>query len=166
LRRPSGFVSTQARHEQAPDICLSWSDDLKTWSDPEPLISPAFDWENNRIGGSSPPIRTEAGWLVFYHGVETLDASVRRVCYRMGAAMLDGSDPTRVIARCDHPLFEPEAYYEKVGAYIPNVVFPTAALPVDGEIYLYYGCCDTAIGLATANLADVVDHVMQYPLRP
>ena len=89
LRRPSGFVSTEAKHTKAPSICLSRSDDLRTWTEPEPLMAPQFAWESNRIGGSTPPVRTDAGWLLLYHGVETLDPGTRRVVYRLGAAMLD-----------------------------------------------------------------------------
>ena len=37
-------------------------------------------------------------------------------------------------------------------AYIPNVFFATGNVLVDGTIYLYLGCCDTAIGLATVPL--------------
>jgi len=92
------------------------------------------------------------------------DLELNRVCYRMSAMMLDLDDPTKVIARCEEPLMEPEHYYEKVGHYIPNVVFPTGAVEVDGILHIYYGCCDTAIGLATVPLQDLVDHVMSCKL--
>ena len=59
---------------------------------------------------------------------------------------------------------EPEHYYEKVGHYIPNVVFPTGAVTVGDMLYIYYGCCDTAIGLATVPLNDLVEHVMSCKL--
>ena len=52
---------------------------------------------------------------------------------------------------------EPEAYYEKFGLYIPNVIFPTGAVVVDGLVHIYYGACDTAIGLATVPLEEVLD---------
>ncbi len=162
LRRPSGQVSTNAEHDVHPGIVLSWSDDLVSWSEPETVIRPDLDWENNRIGGSAPPIKTEHGWLTTYHGVETQDADTRRVCYRMSAMMLDLNDPTKVIARCPTFFFEPEEYYEKTGLYIPNVVFPTAAVVKDGLVYIYYGCCDTSIGLATVPLTDLIGHVMQF----
>lgn len=157
LRRPSSFVGTAANHSNAPQgVMISHSDDLLTWSDPELLFPAALSWEDNRIGGSTPPIRTERGWLVFYHGVQTLDADTRHVCYRMGAVLLDLNDPTKVLSRAQEPLLEPTEYYEKHGVYIPDVVFPTSALVIDGEIWLYYGVCDTAIALATARLEDVM----------
>ena len=59
---------------------------------------------------------------------------------------------------------EPEHYYEKVGVYIPNVVFPTGAVNVNGLLHIYYGCCDTAIGLATVDLEEFTEHVMSCKL--
>jgi predicted GH43/DUF377 family glycosyl hydrolase len=161
LRRPSPFVATDTKHgADHPAIKISYSDDLRTWTDPETVIEPKFGWENNRIGASTPPIRTDAGWLVFYHGVETQDPATRRVCYRMGAMLLDLAEPRKVLSRTDHALLEPTEYYEKFGLYIPNVVFPTASPVVDGVVYLYYGVCDTAIALATAPLADILDELL------
>lgn len=162
LRRPQKLVRTDTGHDEHPNVCISFSDDLLAWTPYEPVLRPELPWEDNRIGGSTPPIRTEAGWLVFYHGVQNLDPSVKTVVYRMGAAMLDLNDPRRVIARCREPLLEPEAYYERFGLYIPNVVFPTGAVVRDGVIHLYYGCCDTSIALATARLDDVVERVMRH----
>ena len=164
LRRPRSFVHTNTggQDEEPPSVCISYSEDLHSWTAPQKVISPKFEWENNRIGGSTPPIKTSEGWLTTYHGVDTIDSSIRQVCYRMGLMMLDLEDPSKVIARCPDFVFEPVEYYEKVGLYIPNVVFPTAAVVVDGVVNLYYGCCDTAIGLATASLQDMIDHVMQF----
>lgn len=162
LRRPQQLVRTDTSHGTPPNVCISFSDDLLTWSAPEPVLRPELAWEDNRIGGSTPPIRTEHGWLVFYHGVQDVNPAKKTVCYRMGAAMLDLHDPRRVIARSPTPLLEPEAYYERFGLYIPNVVFPTASPVKDGVIHLYYGCCDTSIALATAKLDAVVEHVMRH----
>lgn len=163
LRRPSPFVATDTRHaEEVPAIKISYSDDLIEWTDPEMVIEPKFPWESNRIGGSPPPVRTRHGWLTTYHGVENVDPSKRRVCYRLSAMLLDLEDPSCVIARCPEPILEPTEYYERFGLYIPYVVFPTGGVVVDGLLYIYYGCCDTAIALATVPLDELVDHVLQY----
>jgi predicted GH43/DUF377 family glycosyl hydrolase len=55
---------------------------------------------------------------------------------------------------------EPETYYEKFGLYIPNVIFPTGNVVVDGTLFLYYGVCDTAIGLATCRVDELVERVL------
>lgn len=159
LRRPQQFVGLNTEHAPAPSIQISYSDDMLSWTVPKPIIHPRFDWEDNRIGGSTPPIRTDHGWLVFYHGVENLDPEYRTVVYRMGAALLDLGNPEKVIARSPQFLMEPEEYYEKFGLYIPNVIFHTAACVIDGEIWLYYGVCDTAIALAQVKLDDVLNYL-------
>ena len=160
LRRPIGFVETDTAHsEEHPSICISYSTDLKTWTDPEILIQPEFKWEDNRIGGATPPVRTDRGWLVLYHGVENTNPATRSVIYRVGAMMLDLDDPRRVIARAPKFVMEPEAYYEKFGLFIPNVIFPTGNVVEDDLLWIYYGCCDTAIGLATVPLDELVDHI-------
>jgi beta-1,2-mannobiose phosphorylase / 1,2-beta-oligomannan phosphorylase len=161
LRRPLQYVGPKYG-TPGPSMWISTSDDLRTWSEPTLLATAKYAWEDNRIGGSTPPIKTDAGWLILYHGVETLDASIKRVVYRLGAMMLDLTDPTKVIARCPHFLMEPETYYERFGLYIPNVIFPTANVVVGEELWLYYGCCDTSIALATTPLAPLVQHVMEY----
>lgn len=162
LRRPLHGTGTSAAGSGS-HIWISFSDDLQQWSPPELIARGETAWETNRIGASTPPLQTEHGWLLFYHGVEDADPAQRRVIYRMGAMLLDLEDPRRVIARCPTPLLEPETYYERVGAYIPEVVFPTACLQVGEMLRLYYGVCDTAICLAEAPLAEVLAAVLQHP---
>jgi len=162
LRRPLHLVTPSGTVGE-PAIRLSYSTDLEHWSPPAFVAGPKYAWEGGRIGGATPPIRTDAGWLAFHHGVETVNAATRRVIYRVGALLLDLDDPTRVLARTPEPLLEPQAYYERVGLYIPNVVFPTGVVLRDGTLWLYYGVCDTAIALATARLDDVLDHVLSCP---
>jgi predicted GH43/DUF377 family glycosyl hydrolase len=161
LRRPLDFVGPEYGTEH-PGIWIQFSDDLHIWSPPKLLAKPEFAWEDNRIGGSTPPLRTEHGWLVLYHGVQMQDERVRRVCYRVGAMLLDLEDPTKVIARTSEPLMEPETYYERFGLYIPQVIFPTGNVVRDGLLHLYYGVCDTAIALATVPLKELIQHVLSY----
>lgn len=154
LRRPMQYVGKEYGTE-IPGIWISYSDDLFAWSKPE-LVAVAENpaWEGLKIGAAATPLKTEAGWLVLYHGVD--DQSV----YRVGAMLLDINDPRKVVARTKLPVMEPETYYEKHGLVINNTVFPTANLIHDGLIYIYYGCCDTCISLATVPVADMLDHLL------
>jgi predicted GH43/DUF377 family glycosyl hydrolase len=118
LRRPISFVATDTTHsEERPSIRISYSTDLRTWTRPEIMIQPEFRWEDNRIGGATPPVRTARGWLMLYHGVENTDPATRRVVYRLGAMMLDLEDPKRVLARAPGFIMELEAYYDKFGLF-------------------------------------------------
>lgn len=149
LHRPSAWVGP-AYGTAGPSIWLAYSEDLRTWyygeGDRHLLMAPEADWEGGKIGAGPPPVRTEAGWLVIYHGVD------RRHVYRVGAALLHLDDASRVIGRTARPLMEPQEDYERVGV-IPNVVFPTAAVPGEGgELMIYYGGADRVCALAIADV--------------
>jgi len=153
LRRPMQYVGEEYGTDM-PGIWISFSNDLFEWSKPE-LVATAEvpEWEGLKIGGAATPLKTEKGWFVLYHGVD--ENSV----YRVGAMLLDLDDPRKVIARTRKPILEPEYYYERFGLVINNVVFPTANLIHNDEIYIYYGCCDTSIALATVPVDEMLRHL-------
>ena len=108
-------------------------------------------WDGLKIGIAGPPLLTDDGWVLFYHGISESDHN-----YRVGAALLDLKDPTVVLARTTDPLFSPEEKYEKEGI-VPNVVFPCGAVMRDGLFYIYYGGADKVIGGATMEVAIVTN---------
>lgn len=133
-------------------------DDLRalTRFDQHRLVAlPERDWESVKIGGGTPPIRVDEGWLVVHHGVS--GKRVRGfehqpdVRYSAGALILDPTDVTRVVARSVKPLLEPELPEELTGT-VSNVVFPTAIEPLEegaSPAYdVYYGMADARIGVA------------------
>jgi predicted GH43/DUF377 family glycosyl hydrolase len=145
------------------EIVLSRSADLLSWSAPEQVLQPRAGawWDSLRIGLGPPPLRTEHGWLLVYHGVkETVGGEL----YRVGLALLALDEPTRVLRRLPTWILAPLAPYERTGD-VPNVVFPCGLLhhaPTD-EVRLYYGAADSAICLATAQLADLIEAVLAAP---
>jgi beta-1,2-mannobiose phosphorylase / 1,2-beta-oligomannan phosphorylase len=162
LRRPLQYVGDAFGTDKA-GIWISFSDDMIIWDKGTLIAKPEFPWENNRIGGSLPPIRTSKGWLVIYHGVETLDIRTNMVIYRAGAMLLDINDPTRVLKRCSRFIMEPETYYEKFGLYIPNVIFPTGGYVENEMLHIYYGACDTAICRASVRVDELLDFIEKNP---
>jgi len=150
LRRPMQYVG-EKYHTQIPGIWLSYSNDLLTWSDPKLVaVAENVEWEGTKIGAAAVPVWTEKGWLLFYHGVD------KQSVYRVGIMLLDLDDPTKVIGRVKNYIMEPEEYYEKYGLVIPNTIFPTAVIEKEGMLYIYYGCCDTCIGLAFVSLKEIL----------
>jgi predicted GH43/DUF377 family glycosyl hydrolase len=145
------------------EIVLSRSDDLVSWSAPEQVLQPRAGawWDSLRIGLGPPPLRTEHGWLLVYHGVkETVAGEI----YRIGLALIDLNEPTRVLRRLSDWVLAPLAPYERTGD-VPNVVFPCGLLhdAESGEVRLYYGAADSSICLATAQLDDLLDAVLSAP---
>jgi len=136
-------------------IWVSYSPDLTFWGIHRNIMeSRRFHWDRGKIGPGAPPLRTDAGWLVIYHGTTPY---CNGLVYRLGAALLDLADPTRVIARPGEYLLSPEADYERVGD-VPNVCFACAAIPdaAGEQLNIYYGGADRCLCLATARIEDLV----------
>ena len=142
-------------------IWLSFSPNLKHWGEHHILLRARQGswWDSNKIGLSAPPIQTEHGWLILYHGVRmTASGSI----YRFGLALLDLEKPVKVLRRSDEWVFGPKASYEREGD-VDDVVFPCGWTVRDGTVYMYYGAADSCIALATAKLKDLVDYVLTCP---
>lgn len=121
------------------------STNLTNWQDTQPVFEerPGM-WDSVRTGIGPPPIETEKGWLLFYHGVD------ETTTYRLGLMFLDLEDPRKILYRSPEPILEPQEDYEKVG-FIPNVVFTCGAVEKDNQYFVYYGAADQVIGLATVE---------------
>ncbi|MGQ1786287.1 MULTISPECIES: glycoside hydrolase family 130 protein [unclassified Saccharicrinis] len=140
-------------------IWISYSPDLKFWGESKLIMKPVqYHWDEMKIGPGATPIKTPRGWLNIYHGVfPTMDGSV----YRLGAALHDLGDPSKIIAVGDEWILQPEEQYELVG-YVHNVVFCCGAIPEDdGSVKIYWGGADTVMCVGTANIESLVDHCVQ-----
>ena len=94
------FAPPQPEH-----IWIAYSDDLKTWTDHQIIMSPREDgaggWDSKSIGSNGVPIKTQYGWLLFYHGY------AESHIYRHSVALLDLNDPAKVIHRPTTYIIEP-----------------------------------------------------------
>jgi len=134
---------------QRQDIWIAESPDLKCWGNHRLLMAPDENlWDQVKVGASAVPFKTEYGWLEVYHGVN-LD---NRYC--LGAVLLDNSQPWKVIARAQNPIFEPQADYETSG-FFGNVVFTCGLLYEQDKLRIYYGAADTAVCYVEIPVKDV-----------
>lgn len=156
---------------------LSW----KVYKDPflGPRKGDFFDNEYVEMG--PPPIKTNLGWMVLYHGIDS------EAYYRLGFLILDLKDPTKILYRSKLPIFGPEEPYELSGIVdilpggleamekmskqernrflkdhekkgrMPKVTFCCGAVVVDGILRIYYGASDSVICTATAKLDDILN---------
>jgi predicted GH43/DUF377 family glycosyl hydrolase len=155
------LIHRPVRPGSTADIHLSFSADLQHWSDSSVLLESRRGnwWDANKIGLCSPPIQTVEGWLLIYHGVRVTGAGV---IYRVGLALLDLEDPTRIIRRGDEWVMSPREPYEIIGD-VGYVVFPCGQVvdELTGEIRLYYGAADSSIAVAHGNLNEVLDWLIK-----
>jgi len=120
------------------------------------LASPTAPWERLKIGGGTPPVLTEHGWLMVYHGVH--ETAQRELCYSAGVMVLSTAQPTRVCYRSDDPILVPDAPNERRGV-MDDVVFPTGIdrrddLGTPQRLDIYYGMADERIGVASIQVPD------------
>ena len=126
------------------------------------LMDPVFKHESSYIGSGCPPIETEHGWLLIYHGVEeTNNGMVYSAC---SAALLDLENPKKTIARLPYALFSPEYEWEKKGE-VNNVVFPTGTALFGDTLYIYYGAADSHIACASLSLPELLTELLLNTIK-
>ena len=159
------FTLTDGRvaliHRVHPDMQLAVFDDLEhLWHPPDDywaahmanlashtLLLPSPGALG--IGAGAPPVRSEAGLLLFFHE-RRADGS-----YTMNLALLD-ERTGRALSRLPEQVFEPELDWERTGD-VDEVVFVQGAHLDGDDIYLTYGAADRCVGAAVASVAHLLD---------
>jgi len=130
-----------------------------------PLMGPRpGTWRSSRVGAGAPPIRTELGWLLPFHGATTIDTGN---VYSMGWCVLDIAQPERVLYVSDRPALTPEASYEIEMGPIPQVdpvnfktgvrvVFPQGLVERGDDLIVYYGAADVSVAAARVDKNELI----------
>lgn len=152
LTRPLGelyFVyPDDSPYAGGPSINLARSPDGLHW---KPVEAPGIRARKGsssamKVGGGTPPILTDAGWLHIYHGVEKRE---RVGVYRSFWALHDRDDPTRILRIADEaPLIEANPDLTRPIAdqlYLPTpVVFSTGIVEAGDDYIVASGEADLA----------------------
>lgn len=88
-------------------------------------------WMYDRASGSLRPHQCQIGLLSSEDGVQNADQARRRQAWCDAFGPGKPREGRRARAAFHH---EPEAYYEKFGLFIPNVIFPTGNVVKDGTL--------------------------------
>ena len=152
--RPSIWMSYCALEDVQRDVRA-----LATLRGHHVLIHPEHSWEEQRIGGGTPPLLTSLGWVLLYHGVAgdiepEASKEEQPVKYCAGVLVLDADDPRRVLYRSSSPILVPETKEETEGV-VPCVAFPTGWDDRgEGRVDVYYGMADLRIGAGRLRIPD------------
>lgn len=145
-------------------IHVATSTNLVNWSPVErsdgellALMSPRpfhFDSDLPEVG--PPPLVTDKGIVMLYNGRNSesdanRDPAIGAGAYSGGQALLDPSDPTKLLARTDKPFIRPELPFEKSGQYKAGTTFLEGLSYFRRKLFLYYGTADTYVALAVAD---------------
>ncbi len=132
--------------------------------------------EKEKIGPSTPLIKTAKGWLFIYHAVGEIKASICKVYgrdnkiergYSICAALLDLDNPLKIVCRTKSPIYIPNAPYELKGneAYpidVPAVIFPVGVIVRKNKLLLYCGAGDKYTVLLSCDLKKLLDYLGEY----
>jgi len=142
-------------------IHLATSSDLVNWSPiedakgvPVEVLRPRsahFDSTFPETG--PPPVLTSAGIVVIYNGKNAVtdgDPDLGPNAYAAGEALFDNSDPAHLLEQTQHPVLKPELPYEKTGQYAAGTTFAEGLVYFHDRWFLYYGCADSVVAVATA----------------
>jgi predicted GH43/DUF377 family glycosyl hydrolase len=148
-------------HTLKANIWISFSCDMKSWEKPDVLMYAREGgwWDAYKIGLSPQPLRTPEGWLIMYHGVRQ---TTPKISYKLGLALLDLEDPTKVLRRSEGWIFGPREQYERSGD-VNDVVFPCGWVQVGEELRIYYGSADTSVSVASAKMKDIMEFINGCP---
>lgn len=145
-------------------VWISRSQDGRLWGAHRFLFGPTDNaWESGKIGISTPPVATDDGLLLLYHGVEYTSSSNLIGAYRIGGILLDPKDPLKILGRTKTPLIEAEADFEIAG-FAPNVVFATGAVldAHNQELNVWYGAADNSTGLINLSYEAVIRSILSH----
>lgn len=146
-RKVDGKYAMISRQD-GENLFIMFSSNLHFWHEAQLLQCPEFPWDLVQIGNCGSPIETEEGWLLLIHGVGPMRT------YVIGAMLLDRADPTRVLAYLREPILIPNE--EEREGYVPNVVYSCGAIVHSGELILPYAMSDSASGIATVSMAELM----------
>ena len=142
-------------HFSPPQIWLARSTDFMHWGQHQILYSGHANWESDRVGGGTPPVLLDEGWLHLYHGSQRSERQDQVGAYSVGALLLDRDDPSIILARSSQPIMVPTADFEQNG-FVPGVVFPPAMMVQGETLSVYYGAADTSVGVVGFSRAKML----------
>ena len=142
-----------------PSINLALSPDGHFWKPyRKPGIRPhAATVATARMGGGTPPILTDEGWLSLWHGVEPKEIVG---IYRTYWSILDRDDPSIVVRTSHPPLLEANptlTHRLEAQMYIRDVVFTTGIADA-GDHYI--------VASGEADLACRITHIPKSCFAP
>ena len=119
------------------------------------MLSRPSSWDHYGVAPAGQPARLSTGDYLFLYNIDTGFPYHPNPLGRcaVGWAVLDGADPSRIVARAEAPLLVPVLPYEAdcaaQGCQQPWVVFSTGLKPLGGDEFLVlYGGGDSVVGAA------------------
>lgn len=143
-------------------VCLASSDDLVHWTPVEDAPGKPHVVLRARPGKADsafpetgpPPVLTAQGVVMLYNAKNAEGAGgqpgLQPGTYTVEEALWSPGDLTKLLGRTNDPVFQPELPFERSGQYAAGTTFAEGLVLFQGKWWLYYGCADSFVGVATA----------------
>lgn len=138
------------------DLYMMTSDDPFSFGKKKKVAECRADsFDAHKMGVCAPPIETEAGWLVIYHGV----ADPGQI-YSLSAMLLDLEDPSQVIARLPYTLHSP--FFDEAGGMLNHINYTCGAMIHDasGMLIMPYSVNDSYCKMGRISLDELMARLM------
>lgn len=124
------------------------------------LATGIFDWEEERIGASFPPIEIGGGeWLVSYHGKQFPNYGYTQSFMIMHERE---NDFPIITNRCSNRMMYAKQEWELPDKFLCPCLFTTGGIVKDDELIMSYGAADQKVGIAWACFDEIVDYVRLF----
>ncbi len=145
-------------------VGLATSEDLVRWTPVETAPGQRVVLLRARPGKADsafpetgpPPVLTKRGVVMLYNAKNAEGTGgqdgLQPGTYTVEEALFDVNDLTKLTARTDEPVFQPELPFEQSGQYAAGTTFAEGLVLFQGKWWIYYGCADSFVGVATAPL--------------
>ena len=145
-------------HSLTPEIQIDYVNSLDDLATGKQKIKSKYGrkvprrmWDTWVRGAGPPPIKTNDGWLIFYHAISASEPSK----YKLGVMLLDLNNPKKILARSSSPILLPDMWYENEGK--PGIVYACGAVVRDDTLYIYYGGGDKFVCVATVPFTEFMN---------
>ncbi len=133
---------------------VHWTPVENTDGEPIEVLQPrAGRFDSSFPETGPPPVLTARGIVVIYNGKNAAsggDPHLAAGTYAAGEALFDARDPAKLLARTDDPVLQPALPYERTGQYAAGTTFAEGLVYFHGRWFLYYGCADSLVAVASA----------------
>ncbi|WP_339254777.1 hypothetical protein [Paenibacillus sp. FSL P2-0136] len=147
-----------------PSIYLAAAESIADFASPAAvhrlLASPLFDWEEDRVGASWPPIALgDQEWLVAYHAKKNVQFG-----YTQSFMILkeQDNDFPVIIHRCSDRLMYAERDWEMPEDYPTPCLFTTGGIVVGEDLIMSYGAADQKAGIAWVHFAELLEYIRTF----
>jgi predicted GH43/DUF377 family glycosyl hydrolase len=156
-------------HSISPNVEVEYRDNLETIGTYDDYIKSPVGvrtsgrkdaWDTRVRGAGPPPVKTNDGWLVFYHANDATESHK----YKLGVKLLDLHDPSKILARSKSPILEPDMWYEN--DWKPGIVYACGAIIKDDTLHIYYGGGDKHVCSARTKVDELLSWLKKEEERP